>query len=59
MLNGGEAAVRDRTTARGFDAVDRNFLGARSVLVGLFEVPHRMADLAYRCADSSTGVVIS
>jgi len=47
MLNGGEAAVGDHTTARGFDAVDRNFLGARSVLVGLCEVPHRMADLAY------------
>jgi len=31
ILNGGEAAVRDRTTARGFDVVDGNSRGASSV----------------------------
>jgi hypothetical protein len=37
ILNGGEAAVRDRTTASGFDVVDGNSLGARSVSVRLCE----------------------
>jgi len=37
ILNGGEAAVRDRTTARGFDVVDGNSLGAGSVPVRLWE----------------------
>jgi hypothetical protein len=37
-----------------------NSLGARSVPVGpLGVLPYRMADLAYRWADSSTGVVTS
>jgi hypothetical protein len=50
ILNDGEAAVMDRTTARALDVVDRNSLGVRSMggfaLSGL--LPHRMADLAYR-----------
>ena len=37
ILKGGKAAVRDPMTASGFDVVDRNSLGARSVPVRLCE----------------------